>query len=86
MKLQQEVKNSYKSLCKEAITNELVEDQSQFKEVFVRTMNNVECQDLLARHFDGDENDAGFQKTVLNFVKTEFMTLLRVQQKDSDFI
>ena len=85
MKLQDDVKEHYKKLCKEAINNELVEDQGQFKEVFVRTMNNTECQDLLARHFDGDENDAGFQKTVLNFVKTEFMTLLRVQTEKFRF-
>ena len=62
MKLHDNVKDSYKNLCREAINNELVEDQSQFKEVFMRTMNNTECQDLLARHFDGEENDAGFPK------------------------
>ena len=33
MKLADEVKDSYKRLCKEAINNELVEDQTQFKEV-----------------------------------------------------
>ena len=85
MKLHDNVKESYKNLCREAINNELVEDQSQFKEVFMRTMNNTECQDLLARHFDGEENDAGFQKTVLNFVRTEFMTLLRVQTEKFRF-
>ena len=85
MKLADEVKDAYKRLCKEAISNELVEDQGQFKEVFVRTMNGPDCQDLLAQHFDGNSNHAGFQKTVLNFVRTEFLTLLRVSTEKFRF-
>jgi hypothetical protein len=85
MKLADEIKDMYKNLCKEAISNELVEDQAHFKEVFVKTMNGQECQDILARSFDGDRNNAGFQRTVLNFVRTDFLTLLRVKTEKFRF-
>jgi len=85
MKLASEIKDMYKNLCKEAISNELVEDQAHFKEVFVKTMNGQECQDILARSFEGERNSAGFQRTVLNFVRTDFLTLLRVKTEKFRF-
>lgn len=85
MKLANEIKDMYKNLCKEAISNELVEDQAHFKEVFVKTMNGQECQDILARSFEGERNSAGFQRTVLNFVRTDFLTLLRVKTEKFRF-